>query len=241
MDGECYMLAHQGYGYWFFTWGPASERAAIEPEWQRAREGFRLGANRNGWQETPRETETVHASAAAKVRYTLKPVKGLWKKEPLDNAAARALYEKADLVLIGTYPGEPKSQVKASTSATAQVVILDGKKGLELPEAINAARDFLLERQKDKREGGDYTYPNTKIDFVQDKSIRSVDDPIGSGPAAGRVQKLLVENDKDRHRYVVLRIASHAQGVVVLWLECDNRYRDYWDPEFTALLETLQF
>jgi hypothetical protein len=241
MTGECYMSAHQGYGYWFFTWGPELERATIEQEWRRAREGFSLGTNRNGWQETSRETYTVHESAAAKVSYTLKPVKGLWKKEALDNAAARALYANADMVLIGTYPGEPKSQVKAGTSATAQVVILDDKKGLELPGAITAAGDFLLERQKDKRDGGDYTYPNTKIDFVQDKSIRSVDDPIGSGTAAGRVQKLLVENDRDRYRYVVLRITNHHQGLVVLWMECDNRYRDYWEPEFVALLETLQF
>jgi hypothetical protein len=120
-------------------------------------------------------------------------------------------------------------------------VILDDKKGLELPDAVNAARDFLLERQKDKREGGDYTYPNTKIDFVQDQSIRAIDEPIGTGQTKGRVQKLVVENDTDRHRYVVLRVANHPQGVVVLWLECDNRYRDYWDPEFMALLESLQF
>jgi hypothetical protein len=240
MNGECYMLACQGYGYWFFTWGPASEREAVEPEWQRARQGFTLGNMRSGWQETPRETEIARCSAGSKIRYELRPVKGLWKREPLDIVETRALYGKADLVLVGTYPGEPKSQVKASSSATAQVVILDDKKGVGLGDAVKAARDYLLERQKDKRDGGDYTYPNTKIDLVQDKSIRNIDDPFGAGLVQGQVQKLLVENDQARYRYVVLRVVNHAQGVVVVWLECDNRYRDYWDPELMALLETLQ-
>jgi hypothetical protein len=241
MNGECYMLTYQGYAYWFFTWGPASERDAIQPEWDKLRKGFTIGNNRAGWTETGRATEIARNSSGSKIRFTLKPVKGLWKTEPLDNEDVRAHYEKADLVLIGTYPGEPKTQVKASTSATAQVVVLDDKPNATLVDAIKTARDFLLEREKDKREGGDFTYPNTKIDFVQDKTLHNIDDPIGKGLGAGQVQKLLVENEKDRLRYVVLRIVNHPSGTVMLWLECDNRFRDYWDAEFMELLGTLEF
>ena len=199
-----------------------------------------LGNNRSGWQETPRVTEIARSSSGTKLRFQLKPVKGLWKAEPLDSAEARATYEKADVVLIGTYPGDPKATVKAVSSATAQVVILDDKPR-ELPDAIKTARQFLLDREKDKREGGDFTYPNTKIDFVQDKTLHNIDEPIGKGLAKGQVQKLLVENDKDRYRYVVLRIMNHPEGIVMIWLECDNRYRDYWDPEFMAILESFEF
>jgi hypothetical protein len=238
MTGECYLLSYRGYAYWFFTWGPDKDRDAIKPEWEHLRQGFTLLENRSGWTETPRETEIAGSAAGAKIGCRLKPVKGLWKAVSLDNAEARAQYEKAALVLTGTKPG---STVKAATAATAQVVILDETIPKDLAGAVVAAHDFLLERQKDKRDGGDYTYPDTKIEAVQDKTLKNIDDPIGKGPTAGQVQKLIVANDKDRHRYVVLRVMNHPQGVVVLWLECDNRYRDYWDPEFMALLESFEF
>lgn len=240
MNGECYFLTFQGYAYWFFTWGPASEVDAIKPEWEKVRQGFNLGNNRPGWQETPRVTEVARSSSGSKLRYQLNAVKGLWKAEALDTVETRAQFDKADLVLVGTYPGDPKATVRAASSTTAQVVILEDKPK-ELPDAIATARAFLLERLKGKSEGGEYTYPNTKVDFVQDKTLRSIDDPIGKGMAKGQVLKLLVENDKDRYRFVVLRVMNLPQGVVVLWMECDNRFRDYWDPEFMALLETFEF
>ncbi len=239
MSGECYMLSYQGYAYWFFTWGPESLSDQIKPEWETARQGFALGNARSGWKETGRQTDIVRNASGSKLRYTLKPVRGLWKTE--DNAEARAHYEKADQVLLGIYPGEPKATVKAGTSATAQVIVLDDLPSATLPDAIKAAKDFVLEREKDKRDTGDYTYPNTKMDLVQDKTLRLIDDPYGKGMGAGQVQKYVVENDKDRYRYVVLRIVNHPLGVMVLWLECDNRYRDYWDSEFMALLESLEF
>jgi hypothetical protein len=238
MTGVCYLFTYRGYGFWFFTWGPQSEADAIQPEWEVVRAGFGLLDERPGWMESPPVTEIARSTAGSKIRLQLKPVKGLWKMESLENPETRSLYDKAELVLSGTYPG---SAIKAATSATCQVVVLDDMKPSDLAGAVQAAKDFLLEREKDKREGGDYTYPETKIDFVQDKTLRNINDPIGKGLTEGQVQKLLVANDKERHRYVVLRIVNHPQGVVMVWLECDNRLRDYWDPEFMALLETLEF
>jgi hypothetical protein len=238
MTGVCYLCTYRGYALWFFTWGPQSEADAIKPEWEAARAGFGLLNERPGWMEAPRVTEVARGTAGSKIRLQLKPVKGLWKMESLENPETRSLYDKAEVVLTANYPG---SSIKAATSATCQVVVLEDMKPSDLAGAVKVAKDFLLEREKDKREGEDYTYPDTKIDFVQDKTLRNVNDPIGKGLTEGQVQKLLVANDKDRHRFVVLRIVNHPQGVVMVWLECDDRFRDYWDPEFMALVETLEF
>jgi hypothetical protein len=234
--GECYMLTYRGYAYWFFTWGPEIESERLAPEWEQLRQSFVLGNNREGWKESGRETETARGT---KIGYHLDPVKVVWKKEALNKPEVREQYgDKADLVLIGTYPGDRKAMVRSAYDATAQVVILD--KVTDLMGAVDAAKAYLLEMEKDKREGG-FTYPNTTIDFVPDKSIEKVNEPIGSGKAKGHLLKLLVENDPNRKRYVVLRVVNHAQGVVVLCLECDYRRRDFWETEFTTLLETLQF
>jgi hypothetical protein len=240
MNGTCYMVAHQGYGYWFFTWGPQLELETLKPEWDRVRAGFKLGNSRPGWQPRGRPTEIARSSSGSSPRFQLRYVKGLWKIEPITDAN-RAQYDKADLVLAGSYSADGKPSSKAATAATAQVVILSDKKDVELKEAIEAARAFLLESQRGKGEGGDYLFPKTKIDLVQDTTLQNIDEPIGKDREKGHVQKLLVENDDNRHRYVVLRVMNSPQGVVVLWLECDNRYRDYWDTEFMTLLETFEF
>jgi hypothetical protein len=240
MNGSCYMVTHQGYAYWFFTWGPQLELEALKPEWEQVRGGFRLGNSRPGWQPLGRPTEIARSSSGSKPRFQLKYVKGLWKIEPITDAN-RTQYDKADLVLTGMYSAEGKPSSKAATAATAQVVILRDKQDVELKEAIDAAHSFVLERYRAKGENGDFLFPDTKLELVQDTALQNIDEPIGKGRDKGQVQKLLVENDPNRHRYVVLRIMNSPQGVVVLWLECDNHYRDYWDSEFMTLLETFEF
>jgi hypothetical protein len=54
VNGRCRMLAHRGYGYWFFTWGPAEAKDRIAPEWDGLRHGFSLLNDREGWTEKPR-------------------------------------------------------------------------------------------------------------------------------------------------------------------------------------------
>src|SRR5262249_51529827 len=59
MTGEVVMTASEGIGYWFFTWGPETQRDEITPQWPVMRSKLKLLKSREGWQETPRPTETM--------------------------------------------------------------------------------------------------------------------------------------------------------------------------------------
>jgi hypothetical protein len=231
VSGYCHMLTYRGFAYWFFTWAPDNfDKAAKETnekEADRVRRGFTLLDKREGWQEQKPKTFTVQAH---KIRFRLEPVQERWRKEDREN------YDpKADLVMLGTLPGE---KPHAGRMATFQALVLD--KAASLEEATKAAREYLLEAEK--RTQADNTF-QTKIDLVNDKSIQNIDDSIGDGATAGWSQKLRVEHIKDGEvvsaRYVVLRILSHADGVLVLWCECDYQYLTFWDLEFTILLDSL--
>jgi hypothetical protein len=82
VNGECYMLAFRGYGYWFFTWAPLGELEkdgeAIRGEWGRLRNDLSLLDERLGWKEKPREVVIL---TGKKATYRLSALKGLWTRE----------------------------------------------------------------------------------------------------------------------------------------------------------------
>jgi hypothetical protein len=223
-NGTCLLMAHRGYSYLFFTWGPRGDREQLAPEWEKLREGFTLLDGREGWKELPRETVAVQGT---KVPYRLDAAKDVWKVVPGDG------YDPlADLVLLGRDPTEPKHASKVGTLEVLLLPKVDDLKG-----AIEAAKGYYLKRQKDP--DGE-NYPDTVLAAVMDKEGHDVsrDGPVGMAP--GHLAKLHVTNGENRERYVVLGIVSRPEGIVVLKGDCDWQRRDFWEQEFTALIGTFR-
>jgi hypothetical protein len=225
VNGLCRMLAYRGYGYWFFTWGPAEEKDLIAPEWDRLRGGLTLLNNREGWTERPRESQRVQGT---KVPYELRYAKGVWKKEKTDG------YDPAaDLVLLGREPEPVGGRTHAGKTALLQVLLLE--KAADLKSATAAAKAHLLKRQQ---EAAGENAGKVSVEPTTDKGGGERDADVGD--VRGHVSRLHVQIDDSLERYVVLGVVNRPEGALVLMFECEWSRRDFWEQEFRALMETFR-
>jgi hypothetical protein len=232
ISGQCLMTANRGIAYWFYCWGPVEDQEKLAGEWANFRDNFSLGNQREGWTEAPREMLSVKG---VKLPYKLEYAKGLWEKQPLDG------YDKhADVVLQG-YDPKDKDARRGDMAALVQILALD--KAADLEAASKEARDYLLEMEKEKQDGaGDkYNFPEAAVDVVSEKSLQNVDVTTNIGGFRGHLFKLEVKKSADARKYVVMAVVNmESEGVLAMVCECDWGRRDYWDQEFTALLDKLK-
>lgn len=225
MNGECYMLAFRGFGYWFFTWAPLGElegdRDAIQAEWARLRQGFSLLDGRKGWKQKPRLMEIV---SGKKAKYRLSYVKGVWTHEAAGDEDAQI-----DLLLRGQEP-DPERRPLAGKDATVQVLVLP--KQADLKSATAAALDYVKQREMK-------LYERTTWEPIKDKKGEA-DRDAQIGEERGHVSNLHVKSTEDLERYLSIAVVNRPEGVVVLVGDCLWERRDFWDQELTALFNTFK-
>lgn len=225
MNGECYMLAFRGYGYWFFTWAPLgeleSDREAIQAEWVRLRQNFSLLDGRKSWKEKPPETEILDGK---KAKYRLAYGKGLWTREAADDEDAHL-----DFLLRGHEP-DPERRPLAGKDATVQVLVLPPK--ADLQSATAAALAYVKQREMK-------LYERTTWEPIKDKNV-AVDRDAKIGAESGHVSKLHVKCTEDLERYLSIAVVNRPDGVVVLIGDCLWERRDFWDQEFTKLFMSFR-
>jgi hypothetical protein len=224
MNGECYMMAFRGYGYWFFTWAPLGElekdSEAIHAEWARLRQRFNLLDGRKGWKEKPRETEGI---AGKKAKYYLSFVKGSWTQVATEDDDPHV-----DFVLKGHEP-DPERKPLAANDATVQVLVLPRQP--DLKSATTAALDHVKQREMK-------LYERTTWEPIKDKD-GAVDRDAEIGAEHGHLSKLHVKSTEDLERFFTIAVVNRPAGVVVLVGDCLWERRDYWDQEFMALFKSF--
>ncbi len=222
VSGEAVAVAARGFGYWFFTWCPTDLKDAASADWDKLRSSFSLGKNREGWKETERDSDNVFVEG---VPYEMRYVKGLWafqgKPENWD--------PNARVVLVGNDPNE---QIHSSKVANFRFILLEKAAGLK--EAADAARKYVIERQKEE------SYPETKEEFIKDKAGKDINGPAPIGTEQGHLAKLRIRNSETRERYVVLGVVQAPENTILLMCDCDWARKDLWDLEFQYLLKGLR-
>jgi hypothetical protein len=229
--GQCLMTASRGIGYWVFTWGPVDDQDKLADEWTAIRQNIQLGDQREDWTEAPRVTIPIKG---IQLPYKLDYAKGLWEKQPLDG------YDKrADVVLLG-YDPKDKDARRGDQAALVQILALN--KAPDLEAAAKEARDYLLEMEKEKEGAGDaYNFPNATVEPANEKSLQNTDDATNVGGFHGRLFKLEVKKSPEQRKYVVMAVVNiEGEGVLAVVCECDWARRDYWEREFTPLLDKLR-
>jgi hypothetical protein len=232
ITGQCLTTASRGIGYWLFTWGPVDDQDKLTNEWASFRQNFKLGDQREGWTEAPRETIPIKG---AKLPYKLEYAKGLWETQSTDG------YDKrADMVLLG-YDPKDKDARRGAQAALVQILVLD--KAPDLEAAAKEARDYLLEMEKEKQEGaGDkYNFPDATVEVANGKSLANADGVANVGGFRAHLFKLEVKKSPEQRKYVAMAVVNmEEEGVLAVVCECDWSRRDYWDQEFTPLLDKLK-
>ncbi len=222
--GECCILAHRGFAYWFFTWGPDETKDTLAPEWQTLRRGFHLLNGREGWHEQPRPTDVVSGSKGS---FRLSCARDLWKKQNAEEYGSTA-----DVVLEGT---DPSGKPHAGKAALFYVFVLP--KADSLKDAVAAARAYLDQRLREEEK-----HPKVKYETVKEKGGIEADRDADVGAFPGHLVKLHVggEDDVGFDRYMVLGVVSRPEGVLMFLGDCDWERRDFWEQEFTPLLSSLR-
>jgi hypothetical protein len=225
MNGECYMLAFRGYGYWFFTWAPLGELEkhgeAIHAEWAKLRSGFSLLDERKGWKEKPREAIIV---SGKKAKYRVAYVKGLWTR-----ADSQDEDPQIDLLLRGQEP-DPERKPLSAKDATMQVLVLPPQ--ADLPAAATAALAYVKQREMK-------LYERTVFEPMRDKN-GDIDHDAKIGTEAGHLSKFHIKNTEDLERYLSIAVVNRPDGVVVFLGDCLWERHDFWDQEFGALFKSFK-
>jgi hypothetical protein len=221
MAGECVMLGHRGYGYWFFAFGAADRQDELAPEWEKMKQGFTLDpSHREGWQARPREVELVHGE---KVPYRLAAPRELWTK-----VGADASDPAAEVLLEGSID---KKDRDARKKAHFRVAVLPAQAGLK------AAGDAAVKHVVDCAKA---LTPTVSVETIKDKAGATSKDLTVNGVTLRRTRLELRADEDTPYRYADVAAASLAGGTLVLVGECPWDKRDYWEQEFTALLNSLQ-
>ena len=230
VEGECLMMASRGFGYWYFAWGPQEEHDNLTGQWTTLRQGISLGKLREGWTEAPRPTLPL---VGAKLPYKMDYADEIWRKEELDGYDPHA-----DAVLMG-YDPKDKEGRRGDMVAVVQVLGLD--KAADLAAAVKEAREHLLEMEKEKQADADqYNFPRATMEVTTDKSLPNADNDARVGGFQGHVTKFQVKKSPDHQKYVVLAVVRADENVLAVVCECAWERRDYWEQEFTPLLDKLR-
>jgi hypothetical protein len=221
--GECWIVAWRGYAYWFYTWAPEENKDEVARDWEGLRKGFTLLGGREGWKEQPPVT-TVYTGARGNFRLS---ARDLWKKKNVEDYG-----EMTDLVLEA-YELDRGTKPHAGKTALFFAFVLP--KADSLQAAVAAARAQLAKRMED--EG----HAKVTYEAIKEKGGAEADRDTDLGALRGHLTKLQVLGPDDGfERYMVLGVAQRAEGTLMLLGDCEWSRRDFWEPEFAAILASLK-
>jgi len=220
--GECFLLAHRGFGYWFFVatsskWGAADDAHHIKAELEKSK-SFVLATERSGWTEQPPKMVTFHAQAAP---LTITVPEGAW-----DKSAAKDVEETGELFLFGRFLREKDNRKNASI-----LVFTSDKKG-DLKESLRDARSYLEKRKQEENEK--YKY----VAAEEGASAAGGDQAVGDHPGWQAELKLMF-NDESR-RYSLLSVVHHDDKAFVIFCDCAWEHRQIWQQDFRNALATMK-
>ena len=219
--GECYMLAHHGFGYWFFIAAPTLPEAQQHlAELQANNRGFVPVTERRGWREQPPPRETFFAQG---LPVSLSAPQGVFSKH--DHTEEDA---KAKLLLLGRYLKEKDNR------KNAHVVVLALTPQPELKEAIKEARTYIEEIKKNESKDNRVTAvdekPEAELGVLQDVGNRR-----------GRVGEFALYVQNQPARYYLLAVVNDGDSNVVVWCDATWDSRAIWRQDFLELLRTVTF
>jgi len=221
--GECYLVAHHGFGYWVFIAAPTTEGVQhqfAEFEEQRA---ITFTTDRLGWTEQPPELETF---ASADSAFSVKTPEKIWRAND-----PKTEDENGVLYLSGHFQSMQAQPVELAIAKNATLVGISLEKKTDLREAFKDMVAYL--EKKKKEESKDYQFAPFK-----DAGIEGELADVGTLP--GCVGELRLLRGKDTMRYVLIAVFNEGQRTYGLRFECSWDNQEIWRKEFRDLLKTAR-
>lgn len=221
--GECYLLPHHGFGYWFFVatstpWERGDDAGQVKRRLEENK-GFALVTDRRGWTEQPPEMDTFHAHTAP---LSITVPKGAWEK-----SSARDIEETGELFLFGRFLRAKDNRKNAS------ILVFTTDKKNDLKESLRAARSYLKKRKQEE---------NDKYKFLaaqEGASETGAQEAVGDH--AGWLTELKLTFNDEPKRYTLLAVIHHDDRAFVIQCDCAWEHRQIWQQDFRNALGTLKF
>jgi hypothetical protein len=221
--GECYLLPHHGFGYWFFVatstpWERGEDAAHVRKQLDESK-SFALVTDRKGWTAQPPKMDTFNAQKAS---LSITVPSGAWEKSP-----AKDVEETGELFLFGRFLRDKDNRKNAS------ILVFTSDKKSDLKESLRAARSYLEKRRQE--ENDKYKYMAAQEGASESGAQEAV------GDHAGWLTELkLMFNDEPR-RYSLLAVVHHDDQAFVIHCDCAWEHRQIWQQDFRNALSTLKF
>jgi hypothetical protein len=221
--GHMYMVAHHGFGYWFYVAAPSQEEARdlFAQDLQGSDFGLVLATERRGWREQPAKTE---AFATANGALTVAAPEGVFVKY-----TAKDEDERGELHLFAIYQKEKDNR------KNADVLILALEKKGDLKEAMKSTKKYLEDKKQE--ESKDY-----KIEVAGeggDQSDLGVTTPVGNRP--GRIAEYKLLRGDTAARFWIVAVVNDGDNVYTIRCDCNWENRQIWREDFQDLLRSVKF
>jgi hypothetical protein len=227
--GECYLLAHKGFGYWFYTWSAERDASELVNQFEDLRSRFRVldvrGAS--GIRPTVVETDFVGSSA----NYRLTGEASVWKMpeglSPTDEDP------KADIYLRGELPGRNKRDFPPR--ATLVVFVLK-----ESGDPVDAGMKYLRKRHTLDPE----VFGPTKITEVSGEPEGEPTRETEKSPNSSTIRLQVTPGGENASRSAEKLVVASAirvgDAVVVAEGTCPWSERAAWERRLIRLVGSLR-
>lgn len=221
--GHMYMLAHHGFGYWFYVAAPTKDEAEdlFAKDLQGNDVGLVLFTERKGWREQPPKMDSFATGNGA---LTVAVPEGVFEKHP-----AKDQDERGELYLFAKY------QKERDNRKNAEVLILALEKQGDLKEAMKSTKKYLEDKKKE--ESKDY-----KLDVSGeggDQSELGIAGAVGNRP--GRIADFKLLRGDAAARFWIVAVVNDADNVYVIRCDCNWDNRQIWREDFHELLRSVKF
>lgn len=226
IGGVCHAVAHQGVGYWVICWCGEDDIDALLPEFEAARDRFRLLTRRDRWR--PREG-TTNDFRGDRADYRLTDTEGIWKpaeSKPEDEDPQADLHLRAKIKRRGAdFPDE----------ADLLVYVVDGGGG----DPLQDARKFVEEkRAAEVRRANDSFSPTFKeLTGVPDGELSP-----NAGDASSPVIRIqsTVPGASGQARLIVVSGTRVNDKLVVVHAWCEWAQRPAFEAAFMQIAGSLR-
>jgi hypothetical protein len=221
--GYMYMLAHHGFGYWFYVSAPSKDEAAelFAKDLQGSDFGFLLYTERKGWREQPPKTESFLTGNGA---LTVAVPESVFEKHP-----AKDQDEHGELYLFAKY------QKDKDNRKNADILILALEKQGDLKEAMKSTKKYL----EDKRQEESKDYKIEVSGEGGDQSDLGISASVGNRP--GRIAEYKLVRGDTAARFWIVAAVNDADNVYVIRCDCNWENRQIWREDFQELLKSVRF
>jgi len=231
MTGEAYAMRYKGIGYWFFAWAPKESFPSRQAEFVDLRERVTFMGDRTAWVEKKINLKEFKPKMGS---YSVSDTDGLWKEQVLGEEEPKTDPEMKELRPTISLYAEPENRDKDTRRLRINqgrlhvyVIPTDG-------EPLEAAKKFVqaqLDKDVEDVEGAKVTLS----DFTG---------PIPEGFVKPSIPYLRMKSestiDKDKKQLHVITAQNIGGKTVVVWAECMDRARDYWDGYLLKIAGSLK-